>query len=152
MIRIFKGRRKRTSSFQLLRSWLYAYLVFLQECMCKTKTNLKIKQKIQKHSHGPSDLKRFLISQQVDQIKNAPKKQLSVWFKNKNSGASLVAQTVKITPPALSQMHPTLESVLSVLASLLIQASFRQHKAENISCVLLYSGELKRMIRVSLSF
>ena len=74
MIRIFKGRRKRTSSFQLLRSWLYAYLVFLQECMCKTKTNLKIKQKIQKHSHGPSDLKRFLISQQVDQIKNAPPK------------------------------------------------------------------------------
>lgn len=46
MIRIFKGRRKGTSSFQLPRSRLYAYLVFLQECMCKTKTNLKIKHKI----------------------------------------------------------------------------------------------------------
>lgn len=94
MIRIFKGRRKGTSSFQLPRSRLYAYLVFLQECMCKTKTNLKIKRKIRKHSHGPSGLKRFLISQQVNQIKNAPPK-----------NNFQICLKIKI-PPVLSQTHP----------------------------------------------
>lgn len=45
-MRIFKERKKRILSFQLLMSWLYNYLetVFLEECICKKeKTNLTIK-------------------------------------------------------------------------------------------------------------
>lgn len=98
-LRIFKHfqREKRTPSFQLLMSWLYNYLesVFLQECIWKNtiKTNLKIKYRICKHSHGPLAVKRLMISRQINQTNNSPQEN------NFQFGLKTVI------PLVLSQMH-----------------------------------------------